>query len=261
MHSSTLAMAALAAGLAAAVPIGLRSAAPLAPSNGGALGAYLDGEHAPDIYVELFDLNELELDLRASGLARLGARFLPLIEEQVDEDVVELVREQMGIDAGALVRGELSWEDALGQLLYVVAHEHLEVERGEALRAVAALGSRFSLAVDPRTERISASWSLRSGGFEALARSLDGRTGDLADGLLQLRSLEGTDGPGRLYRLDSEGLELDIEMDGLFLVLRKDLVALCTDEDWARRLTWAEAADQGGTAFTAANTGLSAWKG
>ena len=234
-----------ATSFASVLGIALLGVAPLsgwlgaAPDEYGALAPYLDGAE-PDIYLELFDLPDLERDLRDSGLARLAERCLPLLDLELDVEGLDEAVDRLGFDPRDVLRGELSFEDALARSLYTLATEQLGVERDHALRLVASLGQRFSVALRPESERVAVSWSLRGGGYTELSRFLRQKGAELADrldgGLVALDP--GSAGAGEAWALELEG-------ERVFLALRPDLLALTNDSAWARAVAFGAARGRG----------------
>ena len=224
MSASTLLLSAALFGAGS-----LPSHPPAGPNGGeGALAAFID---PPAVYVELFDLSQLEADVRQSGLGRLMDTFLPMLEEQMDGHAEEAF-DHLGVDPMALLGGELSWEDAIATSIARLARDELGMSESDAVRVAASLGTRFSLAVEGEDddEEFAAAWSLRPGGatviLDTLVPHIEGVVGDDVPEPIHVE--RGPNGVRAAWSLEDD--------EQAYIVLRDDLLSVTNSQHMMRRI-------------------------
>jgi len=213
---------------AAAHPTGV----PGLPDDGSTLAEFVD---APEVYFELFDIGDLERDLRGTGLGRLTKILVPFCQQA--SQGAEMPPELSAIMHGTfmpLCTGDLSCEEALATTLADLAEQHLGMSSEDAVTVAAAVGTRVSFALDMDFDgdRPGEHWAmglaLHPGGDLAIADLLMPRIAEKAQLDLEERVVT--------RERDARGIFAAWKLEDDLVVLRPGMLAVVSDEAIARRI-------------------------
>lgn len=221
----------LAAPPVLAAPVALRGTG---LGDGTSLADYIE---APEVYFELYDITAFEQAVRGTGLGRLTAHLLPIVQQGLDE--ADLPDEAAEVVHGTLLPvlgGELSWEEGIAVTVASGLESEVGMTSGDAVSVAAAIGSRLSFAMEKdftaggegEGEHWAMAWSLRPGGDVAITDIL----------LPHLAAKAGAD-------IDAEQIHMERSAAGVFgawkvddgiVVVRPGLMAAVSDRGMANRL-------------------------